>query len=949
MRLFNVNPRTFIAIGHDIVVAALVWTFTFSLRWNFELDRSTQIILFQTLPAVLAVQVGCFVYFGLYRGIWRYASIHDMRLIAMSVGTSALIIPILLLLWRNGLGVPRSLYFLNPLLLILFMCAGRLLYRWWKEKAMGAKGVEPQPVILLGAGNAALSLIDELNRNPYWYVIGVLDDNPNKVGRQMGGVRILGHWEQLEQIARDSNCKHAVLAVGATNHATRRRVFELCEHAHIKLLVIPDVQELMSGQVKVSQIRYVDVDDLLGRDPVSLDTGGLRQMLEGKSVLVTGGGGSIGSELCRQIARFKPGQIIIYELSEFALYRVTEDLKRAFPEQRLVPIVGDIKDAARLQEIFERHPPTIVYHAAAYKHVPILEENNAWQAVRNNAWGTRVLADVASRFDIERFVYISSDKAVNPTNVMGATKRLAEMILQYQHSMATLPMVLVRFGNVLGSSGSVIPKFREQIANGGPITVTHPDITRYFMSIPEATQLVLQAGLMGRGGETFVLDMGQPIRIVDLARTMVRLSGYTEADIPIAFTGLRPGEKLFEELLADNEKTLPTPHAKLRVSRPIDPPGTSWDISVKRWLESPGPVGDAEVRQMLTLWVPEYKPAPLYPPVATPGASPAALPPAAETQAAPDASTTKAPSATTAATATAPATPRQPASAPATPAASRPAAAPQGATTATPASAPATAGSSVTARLAGAALAPAAIEPSPLAVSMLRDPVAQPIPVNRQTPAASPAAPDTAPAPLAESRLDDAVQSREELAALLPDNDALLARLKHLAQVATRTEPADEAAATSAQSTAPADSATTAESTLPAESVASPTPAASSAAAPATSQANEAAATEAAKATEAARAESPATTPAAESAEAVAQPEAQASQAESAPAETDAKAPEQEATAEAADAEPAATATADAPEAEAEADADEPADTTPTQPAAKAAKGSNRRGRKRKH
>ena len=920
MRLFNVNPRTFIAIGHDIIVAALVWTFTFSLRWNFELDRSTQIILFQTLPAVLAVQVGCFVYFGLYRGIWRYASIHDMRLIAMSVGTSALIIPILLLLWRNGLGVPRSLYFLNPLLLILFMCAGRLLYRWWKEKAMGAKGVEPQPVILLGAGNAALSLIDELNRNPYWYVIGVLDDNPNKVGRQMGGVRILGHWEQLEQIARDSNCKHAVLAVGATNHATRRRVFELCERAHIKLLVIPDVQELMSGQVKVSQIRYVDVDDLLGRDPVSLDTGGLRQMLEGKSVLVTGGGGSIGSELCRQIARFKPGELIIFELSEFALYRITEDLKRTFPQQKVVPVVGDIKDRARLEEIFEHHRPAIVYHAAAYKHVPILEENNAWQAVRNNALGTRMLADVAARFDIERFVYISSDKAVNPTNVMGATKRLAEMILQYQHSMATLPMVLVRFGNVLGSSGSVIPKFREQIANGGPITVTHPDITRYFMSIPEATQLVLQAGLMGRGGETFVLDMGQPIRIVDLARTMVRLSGYTEADIPIAFTGLRPGEKLFEELLADNEKTLPTPHAKLRVSRPIDPPGTSWDISVKRWLESPGPVGDAEVRQMLTLWVPEYKPAPLYPPVATPGARPAALPSASETRPAPDAGATKAPSTITATTAT----PRQPVSAPATPATSRPAAAPQGTTTTAPASAPAVAGSTLTARLAGAALAPAAIEPSPLAVSMLRDPVAQPIPVNRQTPAARPAVPDTAPPPLAGSRQDDAVQSREELVALLPDNDALLARLKHLAQVATRTEPADEPAA-----------------------------------APATSQATEAAATEAAKATEAAHAEASVTTteatPVAEEAAAPAemdaepetQNEVQASPAEDEPAKADAVAPEQEAaaTAEAADVEPAAAATADAPDAE----ADEPADTTPTQPAAKAAKGSNRRGRKRKH
>ena len=383
--------------------------------------------------------MGCFVYFGLYQGIWRYASIHDMRLIALSVGVSGIIIPILLLLLRNGLGVPRSIYFLDPLLLILFMCTGRLLYRWWKEKAMGTKGVEPQPVILLGAGNTALSLIDDLNRNPYWYVIGVLDDNPNKVGRQLGGVRILGNWEQLEQIARDSNCKHAVLAVGATNHATRRRVFEMCERAHIKLLVIPDVQELMSGQVKVSQIRYVDVDDLLGRDPVSLDTGGLRHMIEGKSVLVTGGGGSIGSELCRQIARFKPGELIIFELSEFALYRITEDLKRTFPQQKIVPVVGDIKDRARLEEIFEHHRPAIVYHAAAYKHVPILEENNAWQAVRNNALGTRMLADVAARFDIERFVYISSDKAVNPTNVMGATKRLAEMILQYQHSMATLP------------------------------------------------------------------------------------------------------------------------------------------------------------------------------------------------------------------------------------------------------------------------------------------------------------------------------------------------------------------------------------------------------------------------------------------------------------------------------------------------------------------------------
>ncbi|MGE0799190.1 MAG: UDP-N-acetylglucosamine 4,6-dehydratase family protein, partial [Lautropia sp.] len=355
--------------------------------------------------------------------------------------------------------------------------------------------------------------------------------------------------------------------------------------------------------------RHVQVDDLLGRDPIQLDTSGLRHMLAGKSVLVTGGGGSIGAELCRQIARFEPLRIVVLEINEFGLYQVTESLQTRFPQIQVVPVLGDVKDERRLIELFVRYEPTVVFHAAAYKHVPILEADNAWQAVRNNGLGTRVLADVAARFEIERFVYVSTDKAVNPTNVMGATKRLAEMILQYRHRLSGLPVVLVRFGNVLGSSGSVIPKFRAQIDRGGPITVTHPEITRYFMSIPEATQLVLQAGLMGRGGETFVLDMGEPIRIVDLARTMIRLSGFTEEEIPIEFIGLRPGEKLYEELLADNEKTLATPHAKLRVSRPIEPPGAAWETGVRRWLESAGPFRDADVRSALGEWVPEYQPA----------------------------------------------------------------------------------------------------------------------------------------------------------------------------------------------------------------------------------------------------------------------------------------------------------------------------------------------------
>jgi FlaA1/EpsC-like NDP-sugar epimerase len=610
IRLLHSNPRAIIAMAYDLTVAALVWSFTFALRWNFELTHATTMILLQTLPAALAVQFGCFVYFGLYRGIWRYASVHDLKLIAWAVGTSALIIPIILLLWRNGLGVPRALYLLNPLLLILFMSSGRLLFRWYKENLHADDDVAAQPVLVLGAGNAALPLIDELERSPTWFVVGLLDDNRNKLGRQIAGKRVLGTWDQLEKIAHDSNCRNAILAVGRSDHALRQRAFELCERAHVNLLVIPNLHELMSGKVRVSQIRHVEVDDLLGRDPVQLDSSGLRQLLEHQSVLVTGAGGSIGSELCRQIAKFKPRMLLLYELNEYALYRITESLRDEHPAIETVPMVGDVKDEQRLTEVFTRFRPMVVYHAAAYKHVPILERDNAWQAVRNNALGSHVLAKVASRFDVEKWIYVSTDKAVNPTSVMGASKRLAEMLLQFFCRLHGLPAVIVRFGNVLGSSGSVIPKFREQISRGGPVTVTHPEITRYFMSIAEATQLVLQAGLMGRGGEIFVLDMGEPIRIVDLARTMIRLSGFSDNEIAIEYSGLRPGEKLYEELLADNEKTLPTPHAKLRVARSVEPAGVAWESQVRGWLESTAWRSDDEVRDMLVQWVPDYKPRP---------------------------------------------------------------------------------------------------------------------------------------------------------------------------------------------------------------------------------------------------------------------------------------------------------------------------------------------------
>ena len=376
--------------------------------------------------------------------------------------------------------------------------------------------------------------------------------------------------------------------------------------AGLKVMTVPSYDDLVSGKVTVSQIRHVELDDLLGRDPVILDTSGLKDWIENRTIMVTGAGGSIGSELCRQIARFKPQRLVLFEMSELALYTMEQEFQRHFPAIPLSCNIGDVKDAARVTQLIAAHRPSVVFHAAAYKHVPLMETDNPWQAVRNNISGTHVVAKAALENSVEKFVLISTDKAVNPTNVMGASKRMAELVCQTVQPAAGTRFVMVRFGNVLGSTGSVIPKFREQIAAGGPVTVTHPEIRRYFMSIPEAAQLVMQAGLMGRGGEIFVLDMGEPVLIADLARDLIRLSGFTENEIKIAFTGLRPGEKLYEELLADDETTLPTPHPKLRIARATQENG-EWLSRLLDWLNPPQPRSDDEVRSDLARWVPEYR------------------------------------------------------------------------------------------------------------------------------------------------------------------------------------------------------------------------------------------------------------------------------------------------------------------------------------------------------
>ena len=603
-----VNPRIALAFAHDVAAAAVAWTLAYWFRFNFEFPNPHNADLWRTLIWVAPVQAFIFWRFGLYGGLWRYASLHDLKRILLAVTVAALAVPVVLFMFRVQALVPRSVLVLDPLLLTMLMGGSRLAYRAWKEHRLyGILSTQGEPVLVLGAGDAAITLVKELERSSEWRVVGFLDDDQRKQGRLLHGLRVLGKIDVLAQTAENMGVRHAILAMPSAPHQVRRRVVELCASANVALLTVPAFEDLMSGRVTVSQIRKVEVEDLLGREPVVLDSEGLHELINGRTVLVTGAGGSIGSELCRQISRFGPARLVLFEANEFALYAIEQELRESFTGIFLVCAIGDVKDARRVDQVLAVYQPTALFHAAAYKHVPLMENENAWEAVRNNVLGTYVLGKQAIEHGVKKFVLISTDKAVNPTNVMGASKRCAEMVCQALQGGEGTRFVMVRFGNVLGSTGSVIPRFQQQIAQGGPVTVTHPDIIRYFMSIPEATQLVLQAGVMGQGGELFVLDMGEPVKIVDLARDMIRLSGFSEDEIKVVFTGLRPGEKLFEELLADDEHTLPTPHPKLRIAR-ARAAESAWLTEAIIWFSYEGVRTEGEVKQQLRQWLPEYAP-----------------------------------------------------------------------------------------------------------------------------------------------------------------------------------------------------------------------------------------------------------------------------------------------------------------------------------------------------
>ena len=594
--------RRLVVFGHDLAAAGVAWSAAFWLRFNLDIPGEYSALMVGLLPSVMAIHGVAFWLLGLYRGLWRYASLPDLRRIVIAVAISALAVPAAFAFLRIGIEVPRSVYLLTPLLLVVLMGGSRLAYRAWREGQFKGIFAKPgaTPVLVLGAGAAAAALLKDFAARRDLRVLGLLDDAPDKQGGEILGVKILGTLDEVAVFAARLGVAQAIIAMPGASHRARLRALEQCKAAGLSVRAA----DIVSGKVS---LRAIELDDLLGRDPVELDEAGLSGFLHGKTVLVTGAGGSIGAELCRQIARFAPSRMVLFDHSEFALYSIHQEFRDQLPGIEVAALIGDAKDERRVAEALSRHRPDVVFHAAAYKHVPLMEELNCFEAVANNVLSTVVVARAAQRAGASKFVLVSTDKAVNPANVMGASKRLAELACQALQAGSGTEFVVVRFGNVLGSAGSVVPRFREQIARGGPVTVTHAEIERYFMTIPEASQLVLQASMMGRRGEIYVLDMGEPVRIAELARQMIELSGLSESDIRIKVTGLRPGEKLSEEPLADAEKTLPTPHPKLRIARVREPGNGALLPEVFEWLANPGDVSADAVRAKLRAWIPEYQ------------------------------------------------------------------------------------------------------------------------------------------------------------------------------------------------------------------------------------------------------------------------------------------------------------------------------------------------------
>ena len=600
MRLLR-KPAVLLVV--DLALVLLAGWAAFWVRFNFDIPNEFNRLALMASPWSLAGYAAGLTLARVYRQVWRYIGLPELQQLAIGIMLGSLFTAAAVLMLRMP-AFPRSVLLLQPFIALLLMGAARAGWRTLSEhRTMGQSS--GRRLIIAGRIHDASDALRALKGSHQWHPVGIVSPEAAEVGRSMQNVRVLGQTAALADICADAQADAALIASPAGS-AERHQVLMSAVGSRVALLTMPRPDEWLKTESK--RPRRIELEDLLGRTPVQLDEAGLAELLSGQTVLVTGAGGSIGSELCRQVARFGVGHLVCVDVSEFAIYQLEQELREAHPQMRGSYYTANVREIERLRVIALKHRPAVMLHAAAYKHVPLMEELNEIEALRTNVLGTLHSARVAGECGARRFVMISTDKAVNPTNIMGASKRLAELMVQgVATEYAATQYVSVRFGNVLGSSGSVVPLFTSQVARGGPVTVTHPEIVRFFMTIPEAAQLVLQAGLMGRSGQIFVLDMGEAVKIVDLARMLIRLSGRTEEEIPISYIGLRPGEKLYEELLANDETTEPTPHPKLRVAKTAS---QFLDIeAVMRWIgdAGPAPAGDC-VRQWLRSQVPEYTP-----------------------------------------------------------------------------------------------------------------------------------------------------------------------------------------------------------------------------------------------------------------------------------------------------------------------------------------------------
>ncbi len=593
-----IHPRIAVVV-HDLGMVWLAWMAANGLRYAMLSGSSPIGWLSVETWIVLAVQTAILGWTGLYKGLWRFASLPDLWNILRAAIAGALVAALALFLYNRLATVPRSVLLIYPLILSALLGLPRLAWRYWKDSRLDLFQARPSKrVLILGASPAGEALVRDLKRDSQYRVVGFLDDDRSLRGANVHGVPVLGRIGQLEEIARSVAAEMLLLALPSASSQQMRKIVDLCEATQLPFRTVPRLEDVVSGRAQFNQLKKVAIEDLLGREQVELDWTAIRENLTGKHVLVTGGGGSIGSELCRQVARLGAASLTILETSEFNLYQIERELRAAWPELLLRPLLGDCGNEVSCEHAFAVSRPQVVFHAAAYKHVPLLEDQPS-EAFRNNVLNTRNVARVADRHGVESFVMISTDKAVNPNSVMGACKRIAEMWCQNVAERSGTRFITVRFGNVLDSAGSVVPLFREQIEAGGPVTVTHPQVARYFMTIPEACQLILQAAVLGDGGEIFALDMGEPVNIRYLAEQMIRLGGKQPGrDVQIVYTGLRPGEKLFEELFHPLEKYGHTRHPKIYLARSRS---VGWDRLSVQLARAEKAISEADDEALMTI------------------------------------------------------------------------------------------------------------------------------------------------------------------------------------------------------------------------------------------------------------------------------------------------------------------------------------------------------------